>query len=203
MATFTAGAAATTEQRTGDRFSAESERVVVWYSHTSTHEDNALSAGYLEGYAVGYADGEAAHEGDYTNGFAAGEIAGYATGYNDGYNDGLAAFPVDETPPTVDAVTPEGEIDPDFDVATATPIEIDIEDETDIATIVVHCTTSTSGGALCVFRRGAFVFPFNAFSFTSVELGATRLHIRHNDGWPPGSVNITTDVVDGGGNLDT
>ncbi len=125
-------------------------------------------------------------------------------GYDEGYADGLAAFPIDETPPTVTPVLAEGEIDPDYDIASVTFVTIDVTDETELATIVVSCITPDASGAQCVFRRGDFVSPFDAFSYTSTPVaGTTRLHIRRNTPWNPGSIELLTDVVDGGGNLDT
>ncbi len=111
--------------------------------------------------------------------------------------------PTDTEEPTVVAVLAEGVVDPDFDVATHTALTLDVEDETGVASIVVHCSIATVDGWLAVYRRGDFVAPFDAYSFTSTPAaGVTRLHVRHNDGWPPGSVSLTTDVVDSGGNLD-
>ena len=110
----------------------------------------------------------------------------------------------DETEPTVTPVTPEGELDPDYEIAAATPIVIDIEDETEIAYVGVFATMSGSDGKIAVYRRGAFEAPFDVYSYTSEPIaGVTRLTIRHNTGWPSGDIELSTDIVDTSGNLDT
>lgn len=111
----------------------------------------------------------------------------------------------DETEPTVAAVTVEGSLGADFETATVAPIVVDITDETSLAyTAVWACFGSTPATLTkeCVYRRGDFEPGYATNSTESAISGGIRLSIRRDDGWPPGTVNIVIDPVDGGGNLD-
>lgn len=189
----------------------------TWFQGTKENPGITPPLDYQAGYIVGRSEGLIAGT---SAGSASGTARGRALGYKQGYEDGLIAgrrsgFATgrasvavvvdepDETEPTVTPVTTEGELDPDFEVAAITPIVIDIEDDTEVAYVGVFATLPGSTDKIAVYRRGAFEPPFDVYSYTSEpSAGVTRLHIRHNTGWSPGSVTLSTDIVDTAGNID-
>lgn len=108
----------------------------------------------------------------------------------------------DADAPVESVVSPaEGTIPGDFDDATVTPLIVEV-DESNLATLIVFCEMeSKPDQTFCVYRRGSFVAPFDAYSSVSTLGSVTTLQVRHNAGWPPGDVTLRFDAVDTSGNL--
>lgn len=111
--------------------------------------------------------------------------------------------PADAVAPVESVVSPaEGTVPGDYDAASVTPLIVDIE-ETNLAYAAVFAVLEAQPDQrLCVYRRGAFVSPFDGYSVASApSAGVLRLSVRHNSGWPPGDVTLEFDPVDTSGNL--
>lgn len=103
----------------------------------------------------------------------------------------------DDTAPTVTPVTPTTSR-----LAASDEIVIDVDD--DVALGYTGVFVSFNGKPKqAVFRRGAFETGFALLSSVESLNGGKkqRLHIRPDSRWPSGTIEITVDPVDAGGNV--
>lgn len=162
---------------------------------------NGLDEGTQLGYADGFGHGIGAEramgigvDAVAADAFEAGRLEGFTSGIGS-----VVFVSSDSIPPTVSLVSPAEGV-----IASDDELVLDVADETALAYINVLVQFEHTLGTLCAYRRGSFLPPFDALSYTTTPVaGTTRLHLRHNSAWPAANtVTVLVDSVDTGGNLD-
>lgn len=110
---------------------------------------------------------------------------------------------VDGADPVAEVVTP-----PLGAIAPTTALVIDVADDRGLAYIGVSARFGSIPGRASVFRRGVFQPGFERGSTVEAvapepgEAVRWRLHIKRNNRWPAGTVEIATDLIDNSGHID-
>lgn len=117
-----------------------------------------------------------------------------------GWFDPIDESDLDAVAPLIELVSPVT-FDADFDVASITPVVINV---TDLAPGLELVTISVSGagfsGTQVVYANGSFVSPFTAGTAETITNGL-QFSFKPSTGWAAGELNVSVVAVDGNGNL--
>jgi hypothetical protein len=120
-----------------------------------------------------------------------------------------SSAPPDTTAPVITIVSPTPGANPgdpggfpaDWLSARNTPIVLQITDLAPGLQYVALVATLPGGVEEVVYRRGAFRGHYLAFSTVTSIANGLQFSVRHDQGWPPGSVTFAVDSLDAAGNL--